>query len=39
MSLIGKLLGTLVKRGRLTLITPDGKSETFGPDPDAKPSR
>ncbi|MEO5640977.1 MAG: class I SAM-dependent methyltransferase, partial [Sphingomicrobium sp.] len=37
MSLIGKLLSTLVKRGRLTLILPDGKRETFGPDPDARP--
>jgi cyclopropane-fatty-acyl-phospholipid synthase len=31
MSLIGKLVGTLVKRGRLTLVTPDGKRESYGP--------
>jgi cyclopropane-fatty-acyl-phospholipid synthase len=31
MSLIGKLLGTLITRGRLTLITPGGERETFGP--------
>jgi cyclopropane-fatty-acyl-phospholipid synthase len=31
MSLIGKLIGTLVKRGSITLIQPGGKSETFGP--------
>jgi cyclopropane-fatty-acyl-phospholipid synthase len=37
MSLIGKLLGTLVKKGRMTLITADGKRESFGPDSDAKP--
>ena len=37
MSLIGKLLGTLVKKGRLTLITADGKRESFGPDADAMP--
>ena len=37
MSLIGKLLGTLVKKGRMTLITADGKRESFGPDADAKP--
>jgi cyclopropane-fatty-acyl-phospholipid synthase len=37
MSLIGKLLGTLVKTGRMTLITADGKRESFGPDADAKP--
>ena len=37
MSLIGKLLGTLVKKGRLTLVTADGKRETFGPDANAKP--
>ena len=37
MSLIGKLLGTLIKRGRLTLIVSDGLPETFGPDLDATP--
>ena len=37
MSLIGKLLGTLVKKGRMTLITADGKRESFGPDADTKP--
>ncbi|MEO6247716.1 MAG: cyclopropane-fatty-acyl-phospholipid synthase family protein [Sphingomicrobium sp.] len=31
MSLIGKLVGTLVKRGRLTLVGADGKRESFGP--------
>ena len=31
MSLIGKLVGTLVKRGRLTLISADGTRETYGP--------
>ena len=31
MSLIGRLLGTLVKRGRLTVITPDGQRESYGP--------
>ncbi|WP_347716923.1 cyclopropane-fatty-acyl-phospholipid synthase family protein [Sphingomonas sp.] len=31
MSLIGRLLGTLVKRGRLTLIGADGERESFGP--------
>ena len=31
MSLIGRLLGTLVKRGRLTLTVANGKPETFGP--------
>ena len=31
MSLIGQLLGTLVKRGRLTLTIADGAPETFGP--------
>ena len=37
MSLIGKLLGTLIKRGRLTLIVADGPPETFGPDRDEDP--
>ena len=31
MSLIGTLLGKLIGRGRLTLITADGKRETYGP--------
>ncbi len=31
MSLIGRLLGTLLTKGRLTLISPDGTRETFGP--------
>ena len=31
MALIGKLLGTVVKRGRLTIIGPDGNSRTYGP--------
>ncbi len=31
MSLIGRLLGTLVKRGRLTLIVAGGPPESFGP--------
>ena len=37
MSLIGKLLGTLIKRGRLTLIVADGTPENFGPDREAEP--
>ena len=31
MSLIGRLLGTLITRGRLTLTVADGAPETFGP--------
>ena len=31
MSLIGKLVGKLVKRGRLTLIDADGARESHGP--------
>ena len=31
MSLIGRLVGTLVTRGRITLVTPGGKRETYGP--------
>jgi len=31
MSLIGKLVGTLVKRGRLTLVGADGSRESYGP--------
>ncbi|GAC1573125.1 MAG: cyclopropane-fatty-acyl-phospholipid synthase family protein [Sphingomicrobium sp.] len=31
MSLIGKLVGSLVKHGRLTLIGADGKRESYGP--------
>ena len=34
MSLIGKLLGTLITRGRLTLTIADGQPETFGPGGD-----
>jgi cyclopropane-fatty-acyl-phospholipid synthase len=30
-ALIGRLVGKLVKRGTITLITPDGKRQTFGP--------
>ncbi|MES2137836.1 MAG: cyclopropane-fatty-acyl-phospholipid synthase family protein [Pseudomonadota bacterium] len=31
MSLIGRLIDKLLKQGSITLITPDGKSETCGP--------
>ncbi|MEO7787364.1 MAG: cyclopropane-fatty-acyl-phospholipid synthase family protein [Sphingomicrobium sp.] len=31
MSLIGKLVGALVKKGRLTLVAADGSRESFGP--------
>ena len=31
MSLIGKLLGKLMSRGRLTLVQPNGARETYGP--------
>ena len=31
MSLIGKLLGTLMSKGRLTLVQPSGARETYGP--------
>jgi cyclopropane-fatty-acyl-phospholipid synthase len=31
MSLIGRLVDKLLKQGRITLVTPDGKRETIGP--------
>jgi cyclopropane-fatty-acyl-phospholipid synthase len=31
MSLIGRLIGQLLHNGRITLITPDGKRQTYGP--------
>ena len=31
MSLIGRLIGKLLKRGSITVITPDGKRATYGP--------
>jgi cyclopropane-fatty-acyl-phospholipid synthase len=31
MALIGRLIGRLLKRGSITVITPDGKRETYGP--------
>ena len=31
MALIGRLIDRLLKRGRITLVTPDGKRETYGP--------
>ena len=31
MTLIGRLIGKLLKRGSITLITPDGKRATYGP--------
>ena len=31
MALIGRLLGKLMARGRLTLIMPDGSRDTYGP--------
>ena len=31
MALISKLIGTLVTKGRITLIQPDGSRETYGP--------
>ena len=30
MSMIGRLIGSLLKHGRITLVTPDGKRQTFG---------
>ncbi|MEQ7873626.1 cyclopropane-fatty-acyl-phospholipid synthase family protein [Sphingomonas sp. ASV193] len=34
MALIGRLLGTLMTRGRLTLVMPDGSRDTYGPGGD-----
>jgi cyclopropane-fatty-acyl-phospholipid synthase len=31
MALIGRLIGSLLKRGQITLIMPDGKRATYGP--------
>ena len=31
MALISRLIGTLLKRGRITLVQPDGSRETYGP--------
>ena len=31
MSLIGRLIGTLLTKGRITLVQPDGSRESFGP--------
>ena len=31
MSLIGRLVGSLLRQGQITLITPDGKRRTYGP--------
>ena len=31
MALIGRLIDKLLKRGSITLVTPDGKRETYGP--------
>jgi cyclopropane-fatty-acyl-phospholipid synthase len=31
MALIGRLIDRLLKRGSITLVTPDGKRETYGP--------
>ena len=31
MALIDNLLGKLIRKGRLTLVMPDGKSRSFGP--------
>ena len=30
MSMIGQLIGSLLKQGQITLVTPDGKRQTFG---------
>ncbi len=30
MTLIGKMMGSVIRRGRLTIISPDGSRETFG---------
>lgn len=32
MALIGRLIGTLLTKGRITLVTPEGKRETYGKD-------
>ncbi|WP_037498891.1 SAM-dependent methyltransferase [Sphingomonas jaspsi] len=32
MALIGRLIGTLLTKGQITLVTPDGKRETYGRD-------
>ena len=31
MALISKLVGALLKKGRITLVQPDGSRETYGP--------
>ncbi|MFL6723187.1 MAG: SAM-dependent methyltransferase, partial [Sphingomicrobium sp.] len=31
MSLIGRLIGSLLKSGQITIVMPDGKRQTFGP--------
>src|SRR6187549_782615 len=31
MALISRLIGTLLTRGRITLVQPDGSRETYGP--------
>ena len=31
MALIGRLIGSLIKRGQITLIMPNGKRTTYGP--------
>ena len=31
MALIGSLIGKLLKRGSITIITPDGQRATYGP--------
>jgi cyclopropane-fatty-acyl-phospholipid synthase len=31
MSLIGRLIGSLLKRGQITIVMPDGKRQSFGP--------
>ena len=31
MSMVGRLIGSLLKRGEITLVTPDGKRATYGP--------
>ena len=31
MSLIGRLIGSLLRQGQITIVMPDGKRHTYGP--------
>jgi hypothetical protein len=37
MSLIGRLIGSLLGQGQITIVMPDGKRHTYGPGRSARP--